>query len=286
MPRPNPAPLFRWMKERQKIYRLKSSGHPFPWTNDPILRKYGFTNVFRELDKTTVWIRENWREPYKDHPMLPFAMALARRLNWPPSLAELGFPRHWNAAHFATTLDARKERGEKYVTGAHQVFPGPGGQTSFAWHQAMSLTDLHEQHNQWIKPTLEETGEALSHVHGFGPFMAYELITELTATKWLKGAPDLNTWCTVKAGSRIGLNAVMGRDLKTRQRVEVEVAEAVELLRIARPALADADPMFKKLTLRNIEDSLCEYGKYYQTKTSGYEPRSQYWPDAPRPWKD
>lgn len=280
----NPIPLFDWMRERQAIYRRRAAGQPWPWTDDPILRRYSFTNVFRALDKTTIWIDEHWIRPHADDLGLPFALAVARRLNWPPALAELGYPATWDAGVFASTLDARKARGEKCVTGAHQVFPGPGGQTSFAWYQAMSLTNLHRLGNRWVKDTLQGTNDALKAAHGFGPFGAYELITELTATRWLRGAPDLNTWCTVKAGSRIGLNLVMDRPVKTTSPAKQEVAECVALLGLARAALAGLDPMFETLTLRNVEDSLCEFGKYELTRTTGYKPRSQYYPTADRPW--
>lgn len=46
----------------QVIDELMGNSLPGPWTTDPILQQYRFTNVFRELDRTTVWYRENVRE--------------------------------------------------------------------------------------------------------------------------------------------------------------------------------------------------------------------------------
>ena len=77
---------FNFINERHAIYINKVSGADFPWTEDKILQDYSFCNVFRELDKVTIWIRENWREPFADHPNLPFAMAMARQINWPDTL--------------------------------------------------------------------------------------------------------------------------------------------------------------------------------------------------------
>ena len=45
--------------ERHKIYLRRSAGQPFPWTDDPILQKYKFNNIYRELDKTTIWIKDS-----------------------------------------------------------------------------------------------------------------------------------------------------------------------------------------------------------------------------------
>ena len=117
----DPSGLFGWMTERQRIWRARQAGKPRPWTNDPILAKYSFTNVFRELDTTTIWIRENWREPYRDHQNLPLAMGMARLLNWPPALQELGFPERWSRKAFVRAYGARYARGEKCITGAHLV---------------------------------------------------------------------------------------------------------------------------------------------------------------------
>ena len=47
------APLFQYMIERENIRRRKEAGEPGPWTDDPILREYSFTNVRRSDDRTT-----------------------------------------------------------------------------------------------------------------------------------------------------------------------------------------------------------------------------------------
>ena len=57
---------FNFLNERHLIYLRKSRGEEYPWTPDPILQKYKFTNVFRENDRTTVWFRENVREGMRD----------------------------------------------------------------------------------------------------------------------------------------------------------------------------------------------------------------------------
>jgi len=42
--------LWYWVKERHAIYIARREGKLGPWTNDPILSQYKFTNVFREID--------------------------------------------------------------------------------------------------------------------------------------------------------------------------------------------------------------------------------------------
>jgi hypothetical protein len=87
--------FFNFINERHAIYLNKESGADFPWSEDEILTKYSFCNVFRELDTVTKWVRQNWCTPYMDHPNVPFAMAVARQINWPSTLEEIGFPDTW-----------------------------------------------------------------------------------------------------------------------------------------------------------------------------------------------
>src|SRR5690606_30251911 len=47
-------PLWDWMNERHRIWVRRNAGHKWPWTEDPILREYKFTNVFREYDAVTL----------------------------------------------------------------------------------------------------------------------------------------------------------------------------------------------------------------------------------------
>ena len=43
--------LWYWVKERHAIYTARREGKPSPWTNDPILARCRFTNIYRELDR-------------------------------------------------------------------------------------------------------------------------------------------------------------------------------------------------------------------------------------------
>ncbi|THH15300.1 hypothetical protein EW146_g5161 [Bondarzewia mesenterica] len=45
--------LFSFIAERHAIHQRRIAGEAFPWTDDPVLLKYSFTNVFRVLDRMT-----------------------------------------------------------------------------------------------------------------------------------------------------------------------------------------------------------------------------------------
>src|SRR5262249_18734911 len=93
--------LLCWIQEREAIRLRRAVGQPrAEWTADPILREWSFCNVRREHDRITRWIALNWREPHADDQDLFFAMAVARFINWPDSLAAVGYPVPWNRDHF------------------------------------------------------------------------------------------------------------------------------------------------------------------------------------------
>ena len=51
--------------QRHQVYERKAAGLPRgEWTDNLVLSRYKFTNVYRELDRNTVWIRENVRERF------------------------------------------------------------------------------------------------------------------------------------------------------------------------------------------------------------------------------
>ncbi len=48
--------FFVFAAKRYRVHRNRLAGRPRPWTDDPILQQYPFTNVFRVLDRITQYI--------------------------------------------------------------------------------------------------------------------------------------------------------------------------------------------------------------------------------------
>jgi hypothetical protein len=47
---------WRFAAERQRIFFRKASGNQPPWTNDPILLRYRFTNAYRAADRVSQFL--------------------------------------------------------------------------------------------------------------------------------------------------------------------------------------------------------------------------------------
>jgi hypothetical protein len=114
-----------FVRERETIRKKKEAGKSWPWTADPVLQKYYFCNVRREHDRTTKWIATNWRDPNAGDIDCWFAMAVARFVNWPPTLINLGYPVPWHPDHFLEVMAERKRRGEKLEGDAYMIRANP-----------------------------------------------------------------------------------------------------------------------------------------------------------------
>lgn len=276
----NLDPLWYWMSERHAIYCKRQQQRPKPWTNDPILQSYRFCNVYRELDTVTMWIRRNWREPFKDHPNLWFAMCVARQINLPETLEEIGFPKTWQPERVRKIMKARAERGEKVYTGAYIITAGgqSGSKVDYTVDKVLSNIYNDRHSHRFFNEELKKGGNLrlahyfLSKYNGFGPFLSYEVVTDLRWTRYLHGANDTHYWANAGPGAKRGLNRLFGRPTKYRIGQEQANEEMKYLLAHGMFCL----PTLPKIEMRDIEHSLCETDKYLRVKNGEGRPRSKY----------
>jgi hypothetical protein len=206
--------FFAFIRERHAVYHRRAAGNPRPWTDDPILREYSFCNIYREFDRTTRWIAENWRTPHATDPDLFFAMGIARLVNLPETLAELGYPVPWNAEHFLAVLGDRKARDERMYSGAYIL--GTGGRGGYGEkpdYQAQAIFAPLWRARDRLRPrageSLREFHNRLGDFHGMGGFITAQVIADLKYAEPLRSALDWetyaasgdSTWCS--AGRRI-----------------------------------------------------------------------------------
>lgn len=306
----NAEPLWCWINERHAIYLRKAArdGETIPswarandvpetsWpgrlTDDEILAAFRFTNVFRELDRVTVWIRENIREPYADHPNLWYMLAVARYINWPPTLAELIEEKAWpdNDAFtpelMTEALEARRARGEKIETGAYMIRAESDPKAPwYKWSKQryvseVVLGNLWERKAHWVEllgrsRELRQPWEELQlpEYTGWGPFMAYQFVLELHHTRYLAEALDKYRWAAVGPGSKRGLNRLAGRPVKAALSQARAVEEMRSLLLASSICTASWVP---KLALEDVQNSLCETDKYLRAQSGDGRPRTKY----------
>jgi len=278
--------LFRFMQARHAVYETRKRGMPWPWTDDPILKAYRFCNVYRELDKQTVLIHDNWLKPNRDAPDLWFACVVARLINWWPSLEEIGAPPgvsgKWHPKWFVDALDARRAAGDKVFTGAYMVRADAViGGTKAAYLAEYVLTPMWKD-REHIRP---RKGDTLAAFHArlklyrdMGDFMAGQVVADAKHFTFpLQMAADLDTWATPGPGSLRGLNRVRGRaPTSSWTQHNSWFREFNALYTIIEPEVRRTRMPF--LDGQNLQNCLCEFDKYERVRLGQGKPRSRYSP--------
>lgn len=274
-----------------------------PLTDDSVMQQYKFCHAFRELDRVTRWIAEHIREPFAEHENLWLMLAIARLLNWPPTLFALIGSAAWPSSgdfrpgNLTRALLARRSEGVQVETGAYIVTAGGTrkGRPWCGWSKQRYLAEVvigslwnnkHDWEHQlnhldvgveWCWETLvSDPG-----YEGWGPFMAWQLVLEWRETRYLRAAPDRDTWAAVGPGSRRGLNRLHGRPVRYGLRQEQALGEMRELVALSPEYLA---PWVPPITVADCQHQLCEVDKWLRVKQGEGRPRSRYrpfegWPD-------
>lgn len=269
-----------WITERHRIYLKRKAGDPAPWTDDEILRTYYFTNPYRENDRTTVWFRENVRDPLRDDPRVLFATVAFRWFNLIETgklLWEYGdtvdgccdLLTHWNPKLVLSLLSLRRSRGEQVFTGAYMI-NSPGGRGKLeaiveritnVWEEREHLTARWDS----AEGSMEGMRDTLMTFPGLGGFMAYEIVCDLRYTYLLEQATDKLTWCNPGPGCARGLHRIEGKEWASKGNNAtspplpanwLETMKDLLTLCRRRPLLRPAFEM------REVEHSLCEWDKY------------------------
>ena len=241
---------FYWIKERHDIYRrrLTKPNDP-PWTKDPILLKYKFTNPFRENDRTTVWMRKNWpkggtRTP-DDWGTIIYNTCLFRMFGTMDFAREVTWQTKWDPIHIKRTAMRMFGRKQKVFTGAYIV---TNSGIKAPKHEVVTDNFLKPIWNSRAKLAAEcLEGNSLQEFHavlgeypgwGGGGFMAYEVTCDLNHMVPLKNAFDRYLWANAGPGAKRGLNRLTGRELKFSPRNHPWNLAMVGLLAIAKESKA------------------------------------------------
>lgn len=289
-----------WMRGRHNIQLARMAGKPKPWTKDKVLQDNFFCNVFRELDKNTVWFREHIRDPLKKSTDVILATVIFRWFNHIPTAISLltgsdseirweldspppgpTLPKLLKSSLFTnwdSTAALKLLKNHKQVfTSAHVVASGLG---------AMKLESILTCIDQFAKrledgieefDDLQEMHQWLRESPAIGGFLAYEIVSDLRHTDILKNC-DPNKWANAGPGAMRGLDRLYNRPLYFQRKSydwssEMKELHAlcvseiqkkgklVSLLSPISPYLG-AKPFVPLFELREVEHSLCEFDKY------------------------
>jgi len=263
-----------FVTERHNIYLRRVAGKPAPWTDDPMLREYKFTNIYRELDRTTVWCKKNVRDKYADHSYANLAWSIIafrffNRIETGEAIFNSGAWDQYLKSKDTSILRnvILKMRGKgPYTTGAYIIktvngknkLDGALWAIDHALPVAIELAEYAEAKGYF----LSEAQEILLKAPYLGSFMAAQLIADMKYTKLFptNKVEDWHTWAASGPGSRRGLNILNDADIEHPWREKEWLAE----LGILRNMII---PMFEEYGweiphAQDVQNMLCEFSKY------------------------
>tara|TARA_R100000458_G_scaffold24095_1_gene21649 strand:+ start:319 stop:1203 length:885 start_codon:yes stop_codon:yes gene_type:complete len=270
---------FYWIHERETIRIAKEvERRPQPWTDDPILQKFKFCQVFREDDRTTRWFKHHIRNVWRDDPEVLMATVIFRWFNFIETgrtLLKHNLHIEWDRKKAIEEITKQ----DQWITGAYIIktpnrmdkVTGVAECVSHMWGDREKLVDEILE-----SKSLEKAWKILRDYPYMGPFMAYEVVTDLRHTYLLRDATDILTWANAGPGAMRGLNRLAGRDLDFCRRTHPWNDEMRNLWEISRERLNPNLIDLSQFEMREIEGGLCEFDKYSRILNEEGRTRSIY----------
>ena len=284
--------LMYFIWEREAIRLARENGHRAPWTKDPVLAKYKFTNICRCDDRVSVWVIDKLITPNLEREDLWFTLLIARLINWPPTLQVLidkrvlpCTPADFDAEMFEHTLERIKNDGKKVYSGAYMLYPTkmePGGNKSKAVAKYIIGSAVENadsvQGSLWGtgEPSIERFVGELSKCFGISTFVAGQVAADLTyAPGHLDQASDLYSFAPIGPGSSRGLNYLLGKAPFATWKQKEFNAELSNVFSHIVQHLEISD-----MTLHDVQNCMCEYSKYCRAVLGEGKPKTTYQPET------
>ena len=285
------ARFLRMLKSREQIRLAKAAGVPWPWSDDDVLNRHKFTNVKREHDRTTAWLRASWTAKHAnaDAATVLFncgvfrtfgTVAFAKQTGWTADVSA------WDARLERSNAVACWEAGVHAFTSAYNRIrfnaerrKGDAGPPLDVYDRELStLEGLRRAVDDIVavpaggRLSWRAVCTRLRRVNGFGGsgFMAKEVL--LDAMGWASVrtlVSDEGDWTPPGPGARRGLNRLHGRALN----FDGGEARFITEMRLLLRSLRSLDPEFCKmanLDLHDVQFQLCEYDKYRRVEDGGH----------------
>lgn len=274
------AAFWNFVVERQAIYyRRKVLNMPAPWTIDPVLNQYFFTNVYRELDKGTLFLIRNILRIQDDKDLL-FAIMVYRLFNDIDTFRFLWLRckqiqwGNWDWERAARYLNAYENHGNRVFTDAFTVTGVKfGGFPDKIRNICYLVGKLQKQTPALLEAitsarSLKRVWQIFNDTEGFGRFLAYELAIDCNYSRLISFSE--NDWVNAGPGCKRGIQWIWGARnpavkwedyiafLQDRQESFIEGIDRLVEWHQVWPGY--------QMTLRGVEHSLCEFQKYSRAR--------------------
>jgi hypothetical protein len=281
--------LVAFIEERENIRVRRSKGYPWPWTHEPILQQYRFTNIHREDDATSKHYQKSVRERYGENEQV-FPGTLLYRwfnristcdsfFNEPNFTNKSIFELYIQSGDYDILLNRLNQIPTPHVTGAYLIPSKPGypkGEGVLQYFHNWCKRPWLDWWQTWLcfPTTLQEMYDWIGAVPGLGTFMTAQIVADLKYLPTFQKASDWWTFAAPGPGSKKGLNFVLGLDMKSHWNQALWLEELCALNDKVTPMLADAG--IEKLHNQDLQNCLCEFSKFTKVARGLGRPRQVF----------
>lgn len=288
-----------WIEERYKVHLRKEAGKPQPWTEDPIIANYRFTNVRREQDRQTKYLIDN----IVNNSELTIRdkvinIILFRYWNVWQTMKDFGGP--WTRKELMTSAPydhatdiynsfMAKTRKHGFFTGAFLTSGARiGVKTAFNTDNAATGAFFLAQFaiknripERVIKAAdQKESYEVFKELPGVANFLGYQMWVDCTYI------PDFpfseNEFTVAGPGCKNGLRRLFkSTDGMTPEECVFWLRDNLPILEPdLRPMdfMADLPEEDRFLSVMSLENCLCEFSKYHRAYIDQGRPKQKYTP--------
>lgn len=271
--------LIHFIIERYRIFIRKAAKEQSPWTADPILADYKFTNIFRFLDFESQYLIRNVigsdRRSIDDtiYRILLFKMFnlsttwefLEHKvgdINTSVGLDEIELALiEWSNSGNKIFSNAYSKSSTYNLTDEAKAYRLDGGISNVGYFLSYYNAIFTEENMINIKSsaTLEKLCKALQGINGVGGFMSYQFAQDLNYSKHFNH--DMNSYVEEGAGSIRGINRCFGK-VKDYKAVLQWVYDNIYNLIDKFSDTSDVSFNGHLLQLPDIQNCFCEVDKY------------------------
>lgn len=295
--------LYDWVTDRYAVHIKKDiQKRPAPWTDNPIIREFRFTNVRREHDKETKWVIENicnadlspankwmnlilFRMINKSETCRNFMPIDFENVNWvkicdyvenAPADYAMFTNAFWTSGLKAVCIKSlgcvsTKKDPEKGVSSLLAVI----GYCKKLYDEGfpMSLSGCK---------TAQDFFNALQQVPGIGYFLAYQILVDYTYCP--ESLVSENEFVVAGPGARRGLDLVFSnRDGMTYEESLfwlrdnwLMICQWLGLPWDANAIFIDLEPEDRYMNVMSLQNCHCEISKYIRAVNGTGRPRNKY----------
>ena len=261
---------WRFAAERQRLFLRRLRGSPPPWTDDPVLLRHRFTNVYRASDRVSQYLIRHVLYAGEQTPREIFFRAILFKFfnridTWDALVSHLGWPTAatYQPGLYAGVLDALLDNRARVYSAAY-IMPSPklGHRRKHRNHLHLLALMLADEAPRRIADadSLASVFAILKRYPSTGPFLAFQFAIDLNYSAFL-GFSEMD-FVVAGPGARDGIRRCFA---DTSGLSDADVIRAVSDLRedeFLRQDIHFPDLWGRPLQLIDLQNLFCEVDKY------------------------